>query len=481
MKLLFDITTTLGRAYDPPTGTTRVERIVLADLIEAIGADNVTGINHDRGRFVAISPAETELMREIAASPGQQAVPAHEPQRKPPAGGFAATGFKNLRSSLLRRLTPLRRLGKLYLRLFPRSVRPMAAQGAWEIFSGLMITARSIKRSFAALVRRRPAIAGTPLFASAYPSLSEGKVSVFDATGHTDLITLGNGWDYLDYERLHTLSRRYGVRVHGFVHDLIAIDRPHLFHDAQRASALHQHYAELCNICTTLICNSYATRESLLRFIAEESLPTPVLTVAQLPVLEGNVAPTMPAADFDLGRTEFILFVSTIEVRKNHLLLIKIWRECLQQGRPLPVLIFVGHHGWGVDVVFKSIEFDPVIAGRVRVMHDLKDEELLWLYDNCLFTLYPSQVEGWGLPIGESLGRGKVCVHAADPAQKEAGQGLMPALHPDDFNSWKETILDLVERPARRVRLEATIRERYRPITPADFCRQVRTAIGVAP
>ena len=41
-----------------------------------------------------------------------------------------------------------------------------------------------------------------------------------------DLITLGNGWDYLDYERLHTLSRRYGVRVHGFVHDLIAIDRP---------------------------------------------------------------------------------------------------------------------------------------------------------------------------------------------------------------------------------------------------------------
>ena len=151
LKLLFDLTTTLGRAYDPPSGTTRVERTILSDLIAALGANNISGINHDRGRFVAISAEESRLMLEIAASPGQQA--ARPPSPATPSGHFRGVGFANVNASIFRRFPSLRGLGQLYLQLFSRSARPAAAQGAWELFSGTVLTLKAIKRSFAALLQ----------------------------------------------------------------------------------------------------------------------------------------------------------------------------------------------------------------------------------------------------------------------------------------------------------------------------------------
>jgi glycosyltransferase involved in cell wall biosynthesis len=167
---------------------------------------------------------------------------------------------------------------------------------------------------------------------------------------------------------------------------------------------------------------------------------------------------------------EYVLTVSTIEVRKNHLLLAKIWTECAAEGVTLPKLVLVGRFGWDVDELRRWVDHAPELDGRFLICTDVGDDELVALYQDALFTVFPSRIEGWGLPITEALSYGKVCVHSTDPAQFEASQGLMPALHPDDYLGWKAEIIRLCSDADYRVRLEADIDERYVTRTALEYC-----------
>ena len=62
----------------------------------------------------------------------------------------------------------------------------------------------------------------------------------------------------------------------------------------------------------------------------------------------------------------------------------------------------VGMNYWG-----------PTLA---RNFARLPDAELAWLYANAAFTVFPSLMEGWGLPVGESLWFGKPCVASSGSA-----------------------------------------------------------------
>lgn len=460
LKFLFDVTTTARSACDPPVGTTRVDRTVLCDLYRELGPGRLTFVKWDRGRLMGLTKAESATLQLLIESPAQQASRPSEPADPHPASSRPV-----VRKSITRRIA------RAIIELYPEPYRQRAFDAALQTHDGLGALGRV---SMAALRARQvqPASPAPDLSLIERPSHPQE-----DFSGHTDLITLGNGWDYLNYEDLHRLRARHGIRIHGFVHDLIAVEYPYFFHDPARASVIHRHYAELCHACETLICNSFATRAALLDFITHEHLPLPRIVVAQLPVFASDTL--TPAPPPEVADGPFVLFVSTLEVRKNHRLLLNLWRECLREDKPMPRLVLVGRVGWGVATVLEMIEHDPFLQGRVTILHDIGDAQLAWLYDSCLFTVYPSIAEGWGLPIGEALGRGRICLHATDPAQSEAAQNLMPALHPEDFYGWKAAILDLIDRPARRARLEATIRERFVPITRAQFCATVRDAIGL--
>ncbi len=167
----------------------------------------------------------------------------------------------------------------------------------------------------------------------------------------------------------------------------------------------------------------------------------------------------------------FVLSVSTVEIRKNHLLLAKIWVECIREGIDLPRLVIVGRIGWDVDELLRWVAHAPELDGKVDIVSDVDDDELVHLYRDALFTVFPSRIEGWGLPVTESLTYGRVCVHSTDPAQLEASQGLMPAIHPDDFVGWKAEIVRLARDEEYRTSLERAMVEQYSPRTPAEYCQ----------
>jgi glycosyltransferase involved in cell wall biosynthesis len=414
MRVLFDATTTLAWADRPPVGTVRVERLVLADLCRTLPPDRLGFVKFRHGRFVPVSLAQGERIRALAASPLRQLSAPVAAERD---GEERRPGLKRL-------------------------VRRWAR--------------RQLEGS-------RPAQRDTePL----------------DFPGFTDFVTLGQGWDYLDHAHLARLKAQNGLRVHGFVHDLIAVHYPHFFHDPNCACSLRRHYAELCRLADGLVANSFATKAALEAFIADEGLPRPALHVAQLPAFLDADADdaALPEA---LRGERFVLYVSTIEVRKNHRLLLRLWSEQARQGTPLPRLVLVGRTGWGADEALAMLRWDPALAGNVLHLDEVGDDLLAALYRRCLFAVYPSTIEGWGLPITEAMAYGKMCVHADDPAQREAAQGLMPCCHPDDYARWKEAITAFAGDDALRGRLERKIAERFRPRTVEAFCSDMRAALGL--
>ena len=101
----------------------------------------------------------------------------------------------------------------------------------------------------------------------------------------------------------------------------------------------------------------------------------------------------------------------TLEPRKNHLTLLeaaeKIWREKAASFE----LTLIGRKtaDFGKQVIAKTEALRR--AGRpVRWKRHINDEDLVAAYDACAFTVFPSLVEGFGLPIIESLCRARPCI-----------------------------------------------------------------------
>ena len=129
-----------------------------------------------------------------------------------------------------------------------------------------------------------------------------------------------------------------------------------------------------------------------------------------------------------------------IERRKNHDILYRAWLRLIEAGCTIPNLVFVGMRGWGVDDLLSDLARDRRIRGRIHVLQTVSDTELAMLYDRCLYTVYPSLYEGWGLPVVESFAFGKFCLCSNAGSLPEAGGDLAEYLDPWDLNAWVERI-----------------------------------------
>lgn len=151
----------------------------------------------------------------------------------------------------------------------------------------------------------------------------------------------------------------------------------------------------------------------------------------------------------DLKPNEFVLYVSTIEPRKNHKMLFDIWRVFESSGKKnIPKLVFVGGKGWNMENFFSSLDnCSNLYPEKIVVLKDVSDLSLKWLYSNSLFTLYPSLYEGWGLPIAESLARGTPCISSNSSSMPEVAESFCDLIDPYDFVTWKNTIENYITEP----------------------------------
>ncbi len=125
--------------------------------------------------------------------------------------------------------------------------------------------------------------------------------------------------------------------------------------------------------------------------------------------------------------------------------------------------MWAGARGSLVDDLLKEARFSDYLGGRLVVVENASDAELDTLYRESLFTTYPSLSEGWGLPVGESLTRGKVCVASAATAIPEVGGDYAVYFDPEDSADAYRTLRSMIDDHARRSTLEQRIRAGFQP------------------
>ena len=211
------------------------------------------------------------------------------------------------------------------------------------------------------------------------------------------------------------------------------------------------------------------------------SPPIRTVHLATPDIVADGAADTLTDAEREVLRRlarDYVLYVSTFETRKNHRLLLQIWKELhRERGNDCPMLVVVGMFGWGVNDLWAEMQASEVwAAGRIVMLHHVSDALLAHLYRGCAFTVFPSFYEGWGLAATESLAYGKLALVSDVPALREASQDLCPAIHPLDFPNWYRTLVRFLDDPAARAALETRIRAEYLPRRWADFSRDLLAA-----
>jgi len=264
-------------------------------------------------------------------------------------------------------------------------------------------------------------------------------------------------------------ARRHELRLTPLFHDIIPIKFPFWF-DTGYAPVFERNLRSLLVAADRVIAISEATRHDLQSFyLAKEGRALPVDIFREGDEITDAGAggdEHSPGEDLlSLVRDQrgFVLCVGAIHQRKNHRLLYECWvRLVARSGKRTPRLVIVGGVAWNGHDVARALREDQRIAGRVSILENVDDADLEWLYRNCLFTVYPSFYEGWGLPVAESLKYGKICIASNVASIPEIAPEVTDLLDPADIHAWSNRIAMYATSSGARAAREQEIVARYR-------------------
>ncbi len=139
----------------------------------------------------------------------------------------------------------------------------------------------------------------------------------------------------------------------------------------------------------------------------------------------------------------YFLMIGTIEPRKNHLLILNIWRELAARGGHVPKLILVGKRGWMNEHILHVLDQASTLYPHVAEVSGLGNASLKKLIVNARAVLMPSHAEGFGLPVVDALSAGTPVIASDIPALREASNGKAIFRHPIDAAGWLTAIQQL--------------------------------------
>ncbi len=269
---------------------------------------------------------------------------------------------------------------------------------------------------------------------------------------------LNVGHTGLDSQGFRYWTETAGVRPIYMVHDLIPVTHPQFC----RPGEDERHRRRMKTVLLTgagVIGNSQATLDELASFAERQGLAMPPSLSAWLGT-EPLPVPTIGHAD---PRPTFVT-MGTIEARKNHMLLLNIWSRLIDRmGSDAPRLLIIGHRGWEAEPVFRLLDESEKLRSHVVELGGCTDDQIAQHLHGARALLFPSFVEGYGLPLTEALGA-RVPVIASDlPVFREIGGNVPQYLRPDDETAWEAEILDYAD-PASSARAAQLKRlATYRP------------------
>lgn len=289
------------------------------------------------------------------------------------------------------------------------------------------------------------------------------------------VINLGTSWWMYNYFlAIRNLKRERNITFISYVHDLIPAIKPQYCVDGVTID-YNTWLVGVFFHADAFITNSASTTRDLAYVAHVMGHPLIERDVATIPLnasfssddAEGTLPHAALIEKWGLRARSYVLFVSTIEARKNHEAAFLVWQALVKKNgaAAVPPLVCVGKLGWLNDRAMSVIADDPSLSSKIVFINRASDLELKSLYSLSLFTVYPSHYEGWGLPITESLSYGRVPLVADNSSLVEAAAGYGVVFESGNITDFIEKAEKLLVDAAFRTHLEQRIAKYYNVTT----------------
>ncbi len=220
------------------------------------------------------------------------------------------------------------------------------------------------------------------------------------------------------------------------IHDLIFLRFPKFYKPIDRF-IYNTKFRYACNHARRIIAVSDCTKRDIIKFYN--------INPDKIDVIHQNCHPifSQELPSHDINRVKmaynlpdkFILYVGTIEARKNALLAIK----ALPHIDPSIHMILVGRKTTYINELYSYINNNR-LNNRVHFIHDMDLTDLPAMYHMARLFVFPSRYEGFGIPILEALTSGTPVIAATGSCLEEAGGASSIYIDPDDTKGMIDAI-----------------------------------------
>ena len=246
-----------------------------------------------------------------------------------------------------------------------------------------------------------------------------------------------------DFDAFLKFKRTGQLIFISYIHDLIPVEYPEYTKSKNKNYYSSLFSLALC-LSDVIFTNSQATYDSIIRFCSVNKISLPDIYINHIGVEPKFIEDSFKHQDkFFSDNCEYFVYVSSIDARKNHILLLNIWREWSREQIKIPKLVFIGNRGGGNECVCNFLDNALFIDNYIIELNNLDDDQMMQVVKHSLGVLYPSFAEGWGMPIAEAIALNKPVICSDIKAHRESGQGLVTYLDPLDGLGWKYHIKHL--------------------------------------
>jgi alpha-1,2-rhamnosyltransferase len=300
------------------------------------------------------------------------------------------------------------------------------------------------------------------------------------------LVLLDSSW-HADFFPVAEKLQRQGVTIVSVIYDLIPLSHPQ-FCDGPLVQVFDRWFEWIANTANGFVAISSTIRDEVHHEVRQrlgsERAGSRWFDFfhlgSELDLVDADKSVRGPVEKLFTSGLSIYLMVSTIEPRKNHAYLLDAFEQLWREGSDV-VLCFIGRIGWKNERLIERVKKHPQLKRRLFMFNDLSDVELEYCYSHAKALVFPSFVEGFGLPLVEAMQRGLPVMASDIPVFHEIGgefvsyfdlsepaslarqvrqsedSGIFPAARQISgwsWLSWEDSARQLVKRVVRQVRTQ---------------------------
>lgn len=249
-------------------------------------------------------------------------------------------------------------------------------------------------------------------------------------------LTLFHGTNYI-------LPLWYGCPTVVTIHDLSLLLHSQT-HREDLVRRAEKRLPTMTRIATRIITDSESVRREICDHLKVPAEKVTAIPLAPRRVFHRASEQECRAVRQRLGvEDDFILFVGTVEPRKNLITLVRAFDELLRQTELCPQLVIAGAKGWLTDELFANVD-SGARRERISFTGYVSDDDLRALYSSCKVSVYPSLYEGFGLPTLEAMACGAPVITSRIPVMIETVEKSARLVEPTNVGQLTEALIELL-------------------------------------